>query len=81
MKKLNFFYFQDIFCKFLCNIFLTKFLLKLPTNVINMNFTRVGFQSLTKKSSIVAEKNSTQFDLINEEESTIQFWYVSSISS
>ena len=40
LKKI---YFQDIFCQFFGNLFLTKFLLKLQV-VVYINFTRAGFK-------------------------------------
>ena len=80
------FIFKICFVNFFCNIFLTKFLLKLSidTSCSIHEFYKGKLQILTKKSSTIAKKISVHFDhydLINEEESMVEFWCVSSISS
>ena len=81
----NLFIFKIFFVNFFCDIFLIKFLLKLPVDpsCSKHEFYKGRLQSLTKKSSPMAKKISSNFDhydLTNEEESMVQFWYVSNIS-
>ena len=83
-KKL--FIFKIFFVNFFGNIFLTRFPLELPTALSCSihEFYKVKLQSLTKKKFLEWLKKISayfHYDHINEEESTIQFWYVSRISS